>query len=70
MTRLSNDPSYSWIITKRFREFVNLNCTLKDYGFPVELPKKKFLGNTDRIFMAQRQQELQVYSNLSKKHKK
>ncbi|CAF4022199.1 unnamed protein product [Rotaria sp. Silwood2] len=63
VTRISNDPSSSWIITKRFREFVDLNNTLKEYGFNFELPKKKFLGNTDRIFMAERQKGLQIYLN-------
>jgi len=61
LTRLLNQSS--WIITKRFREFVDLNNTLKEYGFNFELPKKKLLGNTNRLFMAQRQAELQVYLN-------
>lgn len=61
ITRILSEAS--WIITKRFREFVDLNNTLKEYGFNFELPKKKLLGNTNRLFMAQRQAELQVYLN-------
>lgn len=60
ITRIPNDPSSSWIIKKRFREFVELNNILKDYGFNFELPKKKILGNTDPTFMAERQKGLQV----------
>ncbi|CAF1408563.1 unnamed protein product [Rotaria sp. Silwood1] len=68
VTRILNDPSSSWIIRKRFREFVDLNNTLKEYGFNFELPKKKFLGNTDRIFMAERQKGLQTYLNTLVQH--
>ena len=61
VARLFNDPSSSsWIVIKRFREFDEMNNALKDYGFEFEFPKKKLFGNTDRIFMAQRQRELQV----------
>jgi hypothetical protein len=42
-----------------------LNNTLKEYGFNFEFPKKKILGNTNPIFMAQRQNELQVYFNIN-----
>lgn len=64
MTRTSNDPFSSWLITKRFREFFELSNTLKDFGFDFELPKKKFLGNTDRTFMAERQQGLQAFLDV------
>jgi hypothetical protein len=60
VTRTSNDPSRSWVITKRFREFDDLNNILKEFGFELDLPRKKFLGSTDRIFMAERQKGLQV----------
>jgi hypothetical protein len=33
---------------------------LKEFGFEFEFPKKKLLGRTDRIFMAERQKGLQV----------
>ncbi|CAM4784437.1 unnamed protein product [Rotaria magnacalcarata] len=59
--RVSNDSSGSWLVTKRFREFDDLNNMLKEYGFDIEFPKKKLLGRTDRIFMAERQKGLQVY---------
>ncbi|CAF1005322.1 unnamed protein product [Rotaria sordida] len=68
VTRILNDPLSSWIITKRFREFVDLNNALKEYGFNFELPKKKFLGNTDRTFMAERQKGLQTYLNTLVQH--
>jgi hypothetical protein len=42
-----------------------LNNILKEYGFNFEFPKKKILGNTNRLFMAQRQNELQVSSLIS-----
>jgi hypothetical protein len=60
VTRTSNDPSRSWIITKRFREFDDLNNILKEFGFELDLPRKKLLGSTDRTFMAERQKGLQV----------
>ncbi|CAF4280027.1 unnamed protein product, partial [Adineta steineri] len=68
VTRMSNDPLTSWIITKRYREFVDLNNILKDCGFNFELPKKKFLGNTDQIFMSERQKGLQAYLNKLVEH--
>ncbi|CAF5123285.1 unnamed protein product, partial [Rotaria sp. Silwood1] len=61
VARASNDPSCSWVVTKRFREFDDLNNILKEYGFEFELPKKKLLGRTDRTFMAERQKGLQTY---------
>ncbi|CAF0841362.1 unnamed protein product [Adineta ricciae] len=68
VARISNDPAFSWVITKRFREFVELDNLLKDYGFNFELPKKKLFGNTDPIFMAERQKGLQAYLNILVQH--
>ncbi len=58
--RALHDPSCSWLVTRRFREFDDLNNILKEFGFDLELPKKKLLGRTDRTFMAERQKGLQV----------
>jgi len=58
--RALHDPSCSWLVTRRFREFDDLNNILKEFGFDFELPKKKLLGRTDRTFMAERQKGLQV----------
>ena len=60
MLRALHDPSGSWLVTRRFREFDDLNNILKEYGLELELPKKKLLGRTDRTFMAERQKGLQV----------
>ncbi|UJR37355.1 hypothetical protein I4U23_030063 [Adineta vaga] len=68
VSRISNDPSFSWITIKRFREFVELDNLLKDYGYNFELPKKKFLGNTNPIFMVERQKGLQAYLNILVQH--
>ncbi|CAM2720728.1 unnamed protein product [Rotaria socialis] len=68
VSRLLNDPSASWLIRKRFREFVDLNNVLKEYGFNFGLPKKRILGNTDHIFMAERQKGLQTYLNTLVQH--
>ncbi len=59
--RALHDPSCSWLVTRRFREFDDLNNILKEFGFDFELPKKKLLGRTDRTFMAERQKGLQVW---------
>ena len=69
VSRLYNDPSLSWIIRKRFREFDEMNNVLKDYGYQFAFPKKKLFGNTDRIFMAERQKDLQVRFSNWKKNK-
>jgi len=68
VSRLYNDPSLSWIIRKRFREFDEMNNVLKDYGYQFAFPKKKLFGNTDRIFMAERQKDLQAFLNALVQH--
>ncbi|CAF1267909.1 unnamed protein product [Rotaria sordida] len=68
VARASNDPSCSWVVTKRFREFDDLNNILKEYGFDFELPKKKLLGRTDRTFMAERQKGLQTFLDTLLQH--
>jgi PX domain-containing protein kinase-like protein len=60
VARVSIDPSRSWLISKRFSEFDELNNILKEFGFEFELPRKKLLGSTERTFMAERQRGLQV----------
>jgi len=57
---VSDDPLRSWVVTKRFREFDDLNTILKEYGYDFDLPPKKILGRTDKAFMAERQKGLQV----------
>ncbi|CAF1031753.1 unnamed protein product [Adineta ricciae] len=66
--RALHDPSNSWLVTRRFREFDDVNNCLKEYGFDFDLPKKKLLGRTDRIFMAERQKGLQAYLDTLVQH--
>lgn len=61
VNRLSNDrSSSSVVIRKRFRQFFELNETLRDFGYQIDFPKKKIFGNTNPTFLGQRQKELQV----------
>ncbi|CAF0988487.1 unnamed protein product [Adineta steineri] len=59
--RALHDPTSSWLVIRRFREFDDLNNILKEFGFDLDLPKKKLLGRTDRTFMAERQKGLQLF---------
>ncbi|KAJ1524406.1 hypothetical protein ONE63_010906 [Megalurothrips usitatus] len=57
-------PGKCWHINKRFRDFVNLNSLLGMYGVSLPLPPKKFIGNMDPLFIAERQIGLQNYLNV------
>ena len=62
MTRILNDHSQSWLLTKVFGDFFDFNNIIKEWGYELELPPKKAFGRTDRTFMAERQKGLQVSS--------
>lgn len=54
-------PEKSWRVSRRYNEFVQLNCTLSISGLDLSLPPKKIIGNMGVEFIAQRQIELQNY---------
>ncbi|KAK6624436.1 hypothetical protein RUM44_011295 [Polyplax serrata] len=56
-------PEQSWIVCKRYSDFVALHSMIQGSGINVVLPPKKLFGNMDRAFIAQRQVELQNYVN-------
>ena len=55
-------PENSWIVTKRYSDFVSLDTSLKIAGIELPLPPKKVFGNMEREFIAERQNGLQVIS--------
>ena len=50
----------SWLITRRYNDFVTLAGLLRQSNNDLPLPPKRMFGNMDREFIAERQQGLQV----------
>ena len=57
-------PENSWIVAKRYSDFVSLDTSLKIAGIELPLPPKKVFGNMEREFIAERQNGLQVLSSV------
>ncbi|XP_018321403.1 PX domain-containing protein kinase-like protein [Agrilus planipennis] len=53
----------TWIVNKRYNDFVNLQSQLQISGIPLPLPPKKFIGNLNPEFVSERQKGLQKYLN-------
>lgn len=54
------DKSKTWTVFKRYKEFVAFDKELRASSFDIRLPPKKFIGNLNRPFIMQRQNQLQV----------
>ncbi|XP_022193241.2 PX domain-containing protein kinase-like protein [Nilaparvata lugens] len=54
----------SWNVFKRYNDFVALHNALQGSTLNIQLPPKKFIGNFDREFIAERQAGLEKYLNL------
>ena len=50
----------SWKVVRRYNDFVQLDIQLKISGIKLQLPPKRYFGNTERDFIAKRQQLLEV----------
>ncbi|KAG8239404.1 hypothetical protein J437_LFUL017986 [Ladona fulva] len=57
-------PEKSWHVYKRYKDFDALHETLISSGINLPLPPKKFLGNMNREFIAERKAALQRYLNI------
>ncbi|CAF1497004.1 unnamed protein product, partial [Didymodactylos carnosus] len=40
VSRCSNDTTLSWVTKKRFKDFVDLDTTLKEFNYDFKLPPK------------------------------
>ena len=55
-------PEDSWEVAHRYNEFSDLNDVIKECGYAtLPLPPKKMFGSTERQFLVERQQKLQVF---------
>ena len=41
----TGEETRAWEVSKRYTDFVNLHNALQDSGLPLNLPKKKIVGN-------------------------
>jgi len=64
----TGEETRAWEVSKRYTDFVNLHNALQDSGLPLNLPKKKIVGNLDREFVIQRQKELQLFIQTIMEH--
>jgi len=55
------EESSTWQVSRRYTDFALLQSALHDSGIPLNLPKKKMVGNLDREFIIKRQKELQEF---------
>uniref|UniRef100_A0A1I7RZS9 PX domain-containing protein n=1 Tax=Bursaphelenchus xylophilus TaxID=6326 RepID=A0A1I7RZS9_BURXY len=51
----------NWTIKRRYRDFIQLKDELVPLGVELELPPKKFFGNTKEEFVSERQVKLQEF---------
>ncbi|KAL5518156.1 hypothetical protein EMCRGX_G003842 [Ephydatia muelleri] len=55
-------PEDSWEVAHRYNEFSELNDVIKECGYAtLPLPPKKLIGSSERQFLIERQQKLQVF---------
>lgn len=57
-------PDKSWIVCKRYNDFVALHGLVQVSGICLSLPPKKLIGNMDKNFIAERKSALQNYLNI------
>ncbi len=53
-------PDNSWVVTKRYSDFVALDTALRVSNIELPLPPKRVFGNMDRDFVVERQTALEV----------
>ncbi|CAD5216607.1 unnamed protein product [Bursaphelenchus okinawaensis] len=56
-----NQSGRIWTVKRRYRDFEQLNGELEPLGVNLELPPKKFFGNTNEEFITDRQVKLQDF---------
>ncbi|XP_026741178.1 PX domain-containing protein kinase-like protein [Trichoplusia ni] len=58
----------TWTVSRRYKDFVELHAALAPSGYDLPLPPKKYFGNLDPSFIAERQIALQNYLNEILRH--
>ncbi|XP_026492807.2 PX domain-containing protein kinase-like protein [Vanessa tameamea] len=58
-----------WTVSRRYRDFASLHVSLLQANVDLPIPPKKFIGNMQPSFVAERQVALQNYINEVLKHK-
>ncbi|CAH2089344.1 unnamed protein product [Euphydryas editha] len=57
-----------WTVSRRYRDFAALHVSLQQANINLPIPPKKFIGNMQPSFVAERQTALQNYINEVLKH--
>lgn len=70
LVRVQRGPlsEHSWVVRRRYNDFVILHGALQVAQADLPLPPKKMFGNMDREFVSIRQQGLQNYLNVVLSH--